>query len=126
MIVGKAELALGEQHPVRFDAADDALLQVDAGSRNVRAGGSKHADHAGTSVRRAAHHLDQRAGAGIDHADLEAIGVRMLLRRNHLGDLEWRELGAAILDALDLKPDHGELVDDLGERGAGLQMLLQP
>ena len=31
-----------------------------------------------------------------------------------------------VLDALDLEPDHGELVDDLGERSIGVEMLLQP
>ena len=31
-----------------------------------------------------------------------------------------------VLDALDLEPDHGELVDDLVERRVGVEMLLQP
>ena len=31
-----------------------------------------------------------------------------------------------VLDALDLEPDHGELVDELVERLVGVEVLLQP
>ena len=31
-----------------------------------------------------------------------------------------------VLDAFDLEPDHGELVDDRGERLVGVEMLFQP
>ena len=54
--------------------------------------------------------------AGIDHADAQPIGIRMLLGGNHRGDDEGLELRRLVLDALDLEPDHGELVDDLVER----------
>ena len=33
---------------------------------------------------------------------------------------------AAVGDALDLEPDHGELVDDLVERLVGVEVLLEP
>ena len=50
----------------------------------------------------------------------------MLLGLDHAGDDERRELFALVLDALDLKPDHGQLVGDVAERPIGLQMLLEP
>ncbi len=31
-----------------------------------------------------------------------------------------------VVDALDLEPDHGELVGKLGERPVGVEMLLEP
>ena len=42
------------------------------------------------------------------------------------GDDEGLEQRRLVLDALDLEPDHGELVDDFGQRGVGVEMLFQP
>src|SRR5439155_24455732 len=39
MLVGDLKLALGNQHAVRFDAADDALFERDAGAGYISAGG---------------------------------------------------------------------------------------
>ena len=39
-------------------------------------GGDEHAFHAGARIRRAAHDLHRLAGAGIDHADAQPVGVR--------------------------------------------------
>ena len=50
----------------------------------------------------------------------------MLLGRDHARDGERREHLALVGDALDLEPDHGELVDDLVERLVGVEMLLEP
>ena len=46
----------------------------------------------------------------------EPIGIGMLLGVDHARDDERRELLRLVLDALDLEPDHGELVGDLAER----------
>ena len=64
--------------------------------------------------------------AGIDHADAQPVGVGMLLGLDHARDGERRELFALVLDALDLEPDHGQLVGDLAERAVGVEMLLEP
>ncbi len=64
VVVGEAQLALRQQHAVRFDAADDALLEVDAGAGNMRARRREHADHAGARIRRPAHHLDREPSPG--------------------------------------------------------------
>ena len=86
----------------------------------------EHALHAGARIRRAAHHLDRIAGAGIDHADPQPVGVGMLLGLGDARDDERREQLGLVLDALDLEPDHGELVGDLAERMIGVEMLLEP
>ncbi len=54
--------------------------------------------------------------ADVDHADAQAVGIRMLLGGDHVGDHERLEQGGLVLDVLDLEPDHGELVDDLAQR----------
>ncbi len=126
MIVGEAELALRQEHAVRFDAADDALLEVDAGAGNVGAGRREDADHAGPGVRRAADDLDIRAVAGIDDADAETIGIRMRLGRDHPGDAEGREIPGQVLDALDLEADHGQPLGDAVDGGDGVEVLFQP
>ena len=126
MAVGKAELALRQQHAVRFDAADDALLEVDAGARDMRAGRREDAMHAGPCIRRAADDLHRRSLAGVDHADAQPIGVRMLLRRKNLHDPERRKGRRPVLDAFDLEADDVELADDGVERRLRIEMLLQP
>ena len=120
------QLELGHQHAAAFDAADlaDAERHVLAG--DVGAGRHEHADHAGARIGRAAHDLHRVAGAGVDHADAQPVGVRMLLGRDHARDGERRQRLALVVDVLDLEPDHGELVDELVERLVGVEMLLEP
>jgi hypothetical protein len=105
------------------DGADSErhILAGDVGARRY-----EHALHAGARIRRAAHHLHRIAGTGIDHADAEPVGVGMLLGLDHARDGEWLKLLAHVLDALDLEPDHGQLVGDLAERAVGVEMLLEP
>ena len=125
MLVGQAHLPLRAQHAVGILAADHALLQVQPGAGNMGAGRGEHALHAGACVGRAAHHLDLRL-AGVDDADAQAVGVRMLPRLHDPGDAERRESGGLVLDALDLKADGGQLRGDCVQRRIRLQMLLQP
>ena len=101
-------------------------VERDVLAGNEGAGRREHALHAGARIGRAAHDLDRFAVADVDHADAQAIGVRMLLGRDHRGDHERLEQAGLVLDALDLEPDHGELVDDRGERLVGVEMLFQP
>ena len=56
----------------------------------------------------------------------QPVGVGMRLGLDDAGDDEAFELGARVLDALDLEADAGERVDDLGEGGRGVEMVLQP
>src|SRR5258705_2630743 len=50
----------------------------------------------------------------------------MLLGRDHPRDRERRQRLRLVLDMLDLKPDHGELVGELFQRLVGVEMFLQP
>ena len=126
MGIRQHQLAFRAQHAVRFHAADDADLEVDPGAGNVAAGRREDALHAGAGVRRAAHDLDRIAGPGIDHAYPQPVGIRVLFRRDDIGDGERRELVRLALDALDLEPDHGQRLDDLVELGGRLQVVFQP
>ena len=54
------------------------------------------------------------------------IRIGMLLGRNHPRDRERRKRLRLVLDMLDLKPDHGELVGELFQRLVGVEMFLQP
>jgi hypothetical protein len=89
--------------------------------------GARNADQASARVRRTADHLHRRAAvAGIDHADAQAIGVGMLLGRDHPRDGERRQRLRLVVEVLDLEPDHGELVGERLDGLVGVEMFLQP
>ena len=117
MVVGELQLGFRHQHAAAFDAADGADGERDVLAGDEGAGRREHALHAGARVGRAAHDLDRLAVAGIDHADAQAVGVGMLLGGNDRGNHE-RLSTRLVLDALDLEPDHGELVDDRRQRSS--------
>ena len=126
-VVVVAELELGgrAQHAVRLDAADDALGERDLLAGNIGPDRREHALHPGARVRRAADDLN-RARAGFDDADPQPVGVGMRLGLDDVADDEAGVLGARVLDALDLEADAGQRVDDLGERGLRVEMVLEP
>ena len=64
--------------------------------------------------------------AGVDDADFQPVGVGMLLGFNDRGDDEAVILAARVLDQLNLEPDAGQRIDDLGERSRGVEMVEQP
>ena len=127
VIVGDLQLGRRAQHAAALDAADGADAERDVLAGNEGAGRREHAEHAGARIRRAAHDLHRRAAvAGVDHADAQAIGIRMLLGRDHARDGERRQRLRLVLEFLDLEPDHGELVGELLDRLVGVEMVLQP
>ena len=126
VIVGNFELGLGDEHAVRFDAADHALAERDLLARNIASRRGEHAHHPGAGVRRAAHDLHRIAPAGVDDADAKPVGIRMLLRLDDARDGEGRERGPLVLDRLDLEADARQHRHDLVERGLGLEMILEP
>ncbi len=85
----------------------------------------EHALHAGAGVGRAADDLHGLA-AGVDHADAQTVGVRVLLGLDHPRDDEAFVLRARVLDALDLEPDARQRIDDLGQRGGRVEMIFEP
>ena len=125
VIVGEFELGRRAQHAVRFDAADDALGERDLLAGDVGPDRREHALHAGARVGRAADDL-HRLAAGVDDADPQPVGVGMLLGFDDARDDEAVVLAARVLDALDLEADARQRVDDLGERGRGVEMVLEP
>ena len=115
------------QHAAALDAADGADAERDVLAGNEGAGRREHADEAGPRIRRAAYDLHRRSTiAGVDHADPQPIRIGMLLGGNHARDRERRQRLRLVLDVLDLKPDHGELVGELFQRLVGVEMFLQP
>ena len=66
------------------------------------------------------------SAAGVDDADPQAVGVGVLLRLDDGADHEAVVLAGRVFDRLDLKPDAGQRVDDLGERGRGVEVVFEP
>ena len=125
VIVAELELGRRAQHAVRLDAADDALGEGDLLPGDVGPDRREHALHAGARVGRAAHDLHGLA-AGVDHADPQPVGVGMLFGLDDARDDEAVVFGARVLDAFDLEADAGQRIDDLGERGRRVEMVLEP
>lgn len=108
-----------------FDAADlaDGKRHIDA--RNIGARTRECTDHAGTGIWRATDDLHRLAVTGIDAQNLEAIGFRMLLGRQDLGDDEGL-VSRLVIDVLDLETNRGQPLANFLERGLGFQVILQP
>ena len=126
VVVGKLQLKFGDEHAAALDAADGADGERHVLAGDEGAGRHEYALHTGARIGRAAHHLDRIAAAGIHHADAQPVGIGMLFGLDHARNDERRQELRLVLDALDLKPDHGELVHDLAERAIGVEMLLEP
>ena len=127
MVFTRFQLLGGAEHAVAFDPADLArlLVQREIQARNIRPQRRIDADHAGAGVRRAADDLLHPVH-GLDRADFQLVGVRMLFGGDHLGRGEGRKARGGILDALDLQAGHRHRLDDFVERGLGFQVLFQP
>ena len=79
------------------------------------AGRGEHALHARPRIGRAANEFDGFAVAGIDLADPEPVGVRVLFGlHDTCGDKRFQSFGA-VLDPFEFEPDHGQRVGDLGK-----------
>ena len=125
VVLAEAHLALGQQHAVADDAADFGLFERASQSGQVGAGGGEDGLHAGLRVGGAAHHLDF-AGAGLDAAHLEAVGVRMGCGLDDAGDGEITQAPGAVIHALDLEADHVQGLGDGRDGRVGLEVLLEP
>ncbi len=64
--------------------------------------------------------------ARLDDADFEPVGVGMRLGLDHGSDHEAVILAARVLDPLNLEADTRQRVDDLGQRGRGVEVVEQP
>ena len=86
----------------------------------------EHRDEAGPRVRRAAHDLHGIARPGVDRADPEPVGVRVLVGLDHPRDREAAQPLGRVLDTLDLETDTGKGLGDLGQRRLGVEVILEP
>ena len=126
MVVAEAEFRAGAEHAAALDAADRADREGDRFARDVGAGGGEDREHAGPRVRRAAHDLQRLAVAGIHLADPQAVGVRVLLGRDHPRDHVGAKRGGLVLDAFDLETDPRQRLTDRVERSLGVEVILEP
>ena len=110
---------------MRLDASNFGLAQGEIGAGNIGAFGGKHADQALTGIRRAADHL-LNARAGLDLADAQLVGIRVLLGGNHFGDGKILQACSRIDDLLNLKTDDRELIENLIKGNLRRQMIPQP
>ena len=126
VIVGDLQLDVRAQHAAALDAADRADAERHVLARNVRARRHEHAVHAGARIGRAAHDLHRIAGAGIDHAHAQPVGVGMLLGRDHARDRERRQQLAVSSTLSTSSPIMVSLSTMRGERRIRVEMLLEP
>ena len=74
----------------------------------------------------APHTTCKRSLAGIDLADLQLVGVGMLLAFHHFRHAERFQRGLRIEQFLDLEPDAGQRLGDRLHARFRVEMLLQP
>jgi hypothetical protein len=134
MVFGQFQLAGRTQHALALDAAqlpkldDEGLAVALCIVRRRQCGAHERARHldAGPNVWRTADDAQRRAGADVHLADVEAVGIRMPLDRQHLTHHhtgEWRRGGSGFLD---LHTGHCQQVDQRGAGDRWITELAQP
>ena len=114
MVGAELDLVLGQDHPVRDFAADLAPLELEPARQNGP--GQRHRDRrAWPEVPGAADDLPGLSFADVDAAELQPIGVRVLLGLEHAADPEPLQVAVRIRDAdpfdsLDLGGRDGKLL----------------
>ena len=131
-VVGaEADLVLGEDHPARQLAAQRALVER---AREARQEHAREADRDGgadAEVPGAADDLPRLALPHVDLAELELVGVRVLVGGDHLADAQVGEVVALVGDAdvdhpLDLERGDREPPRDLVRVGVDADVVAQP
>ena len=120
-------LVLGQDHPVRLDAAQAR----DAELRAVGHDGARPRDGDGLpggDVRRPADDLlGPAALAHVDEADGQAVRVGVALGLEHAADDEaLQRADAVVVDRLDLRAGHRQALVDRRDREAGVDVAQQP
>ena len=125
MFLAQPHLAFRAEHAIGFDAADRRLLQFESCRRNDRSRAREHALHAGARVRCAADDLELFS-PGVDDADAQLVGVRVLLGGHDVGHGEGGEVLCLVFNAFDLETDMGERVGDPVDGSVGVEVILEP
>jgi hypothetical protein len=120
------ELVLGEDHAVRLDAAELRALEPGPVGHD-RARGGDGDELARGDVGRAADDRGGLARPELHRAHRQPVGVGVALGRQHAADAEVLERGDAVsVDALDLRPRHGQARGELLGGEAGVAEVVQP
>ena len=124
------ELALGEDHPVRHDAAELRLLEL-LTTGHHGAGQCDRDVRAGAEVPGATDDLARLPLSDVDRAELQPVGVRVLAGLEHEPDAVEAEVAvdvrhAAVRDPLELEGRDRQPLADLAGRGVDLDVLAQP
>ena len=128
-VVGEAKFLRRTHHALRLHAADFADLDLER--LRARLGGHLAAGHrqrnltANLEIRRAADDLPL-ARTVVHLAERQAVGVRMRLLGEHLGDHDAVKTAGHFLDALDLEADHRQPLGEFVGRPFKVNVPLQP
>ncbi len=127
LLAGQLQLALRQDHPVGLDAPQARLLQHGA-ARHRRPGQHDGHRRAGLEVGGAAHDAARLVLPHVHRAHREAVGVGMLLARQHAADaVAVQARGhAAVDDPLELGARHREQLAQLLHRQVEVHELAQP
>ena len=128
-ILGDAQLLGRAHHAAGFHTANLADLDLERLltwlSGHLAAGQRQRHLAANLKIRRTADDLPH-ALAVVHLAERQAVGVRVLLLLQHLGDYDVLESAGHLLHALDLEPNHGQLLGEFLGRRVEVDVLLQP
>src|SRR5690606_28037538 len=125
VLVGKAQLPLGEQHAVGLDAANDPLPQVQVRPRNIAADRCEDRPHSASGVGRSTDDL-YLAFRRLHSTDLQTIGIGMRVGADDPCNCEGTQLCRTILNTLDFEAEHGKAFDNLLQGGLSFEVVLQP
>ena len=130
MVRAERDLVLGQDHPVGELAAHLALLELEA-VRKTRTRQGNRDRRTGTEVPGSADDLPRVALPHVDVAELEPVGVRMLLGLEYAPDEEAGEVAvlvgdAAMDDPVDLAAREHEPPAELLERQVERDVLAEP
>ena len=131
VIGAEPDLVLGQDHPARELAAERPLVERRREARQEDAGKPDRDRRADAEVPGAADDLTRLTLPHVDLAELELVGVRVLVGDDDLADPQEREVVARVLDAdvdhaLDLERRDVELPRDLVRRRVDVHVLAQP
>ena len=131
VIGAEPDLVLGQDHPARELAAERPLIERCREARQEDAGKPDCNRRTDTEVPGATDDLTRLALPHVDLAELELVGVRMLVSDDDLADPQEREVVARVLDAdvdhtLDLERRDVEPPRDLVRRRIDGHVLAQP
>ena len=126
MVLADPDLVLGQDHPVGLDAAQLRLAERRAVWHHRARARHRH-DLARGDVGRAADDRARLAGAGVDRADGQAVGIRVRFRGQDVADDEVGDIpDPNVVQPLHLQPAHRQDVGDLLGGHAGVAVLAQP